>query len=312
MNLPILLTLGISFVASSVTTPSLIPWLSSRMLDRPNNRSSHVVPIPRGGGVVFVSISSTFALACLVTHSGISSSLPLIAFPLAVVGWVDDWSDLPASLRFVVQLFTSFMMVWLSPLPMSPWVFPILVISAVAFINFSNFMDGLDGLLTSCLSIALATAALMLDVGLPIWSLLGALLGFLLWNWSPAKVFMGDVGSTFLGAVFAGLVLQSTSWYQAFSLLLVSSPTIGDAFVTVLRRFVSGQPVFQAHRQHLFQRLNQAGWSHASVACSYLGATFLMAAVLFFVGLNSAVLLLLVLILLAWWLDRQVAVPFGT
>ena len=304
-------TLGIAFVASYGALSRLIPWLSSRMLDQPNSRSSHLVPTPRGGGAVFVAIASLVALGSLGAHSGVIAWLPLLAFPLAAVGWADDCLDLPAAARFLVQLVTGCVLVWLSPLTITPWSIIVLVISAVAVINFTNFMDGLDGLVASCLAVALAAAAIQLQAPLPIWSLLGALLGFLCWNWSPAKVFMGDVGSTFLGAVFAGLVLQSANWPQALGLLFVAAPVLGDALVTVLRRLAAGQPVFQAHRQHLFQRLNQAGWSHARVASTYLLATALLAGALLTAGLEAVVLGLLVQLAVAWWLERRVAIPFS-
>ena len=305
-------TLGISFLVSISALARLIPWLSSRLLDRPNSRSSHVDPTPRGGGVVVGALASLVARSSVGSHPVGIAWLPLAAFPLAAVGWADDRLDLPPLARFVVQLVTGVLLVVLSPLPITHWSSIVVVISAAAVINFTNFMDGLDGLVASCLAVALATASIELDAPLSIWALLGALLGFLVWNWSPAKVFMGDVGSTFLGAVFAGLVLQATSWPQGLGLLLVASPVLGDALITVLRRLVAGQPVFQAHRQHLFQRLNQAGWSHARVAGSYLLATSLLAAALLGGGLDSVVLLLCVQSVVALWLERRVAVPFDT
>ena len=304
-------TLGIGCTVSSGVLARLIPWLSSRMLDQPNRRSSHVVPTPRGGGAVFVAIASLVAVGPLGGHVGVMGRLPLVAFPLAAVGWVDDRIDLPVPARFLVQLATGCVLVLLSPLPIPPWTSIFLVISGVAVINFTNFMDGLDGLVASCLAIALAAVAIQLNAPLSIWSLVGALVGFLCWNWSPAKVFMGDVGSTFLGAVFVGLVLQSTNWHQALGLLLVPAPVLGDAFVTLLRRVAARQPVFQAHRQHLFQRLNQSGWSHAHVASTYLLATALLAVALFAAGLEAVVLLLFIEVMAAWWLERRVAVPFG-
>ncbi|WP_341885399.1 hypothetical protein [Synechococcus sp. UW140] len=135
--------------------------------------------------------------------------------------------------------------------------------------------------------------------GMPaLWSLVGALFGFLLWNWSPAKVFMGDVGSTFLGAVFAGVVLQQASFTAALALLLVATPLLADACICVLRRLLAGQRIFQAHRLHLFQRLHQAGWSHARVASCYVAATAVLAIALlvggwlWVLGLAGAVLII--------------------
>ncbi len=93
-----------------------------------------------------------------------------------------------------------------------------MVIAVTAVINFVNFTDGLDGLVAGCMAISLGAIAINGATGL--WPLVGALAGFLIWNWAPAKVFMGDVGSTFLGAVFAGMVLQASSWPQALAMLL--------------------------------------------------------------------------------------------
>jgi len=93
-------------------------------------------------------------------------------------------------------------------------------------------------------------------------------------------------------------------------LLFVAAPVLGDALVTVLRRLAAGQPVFEAHRQHLFQRLNQAGWSHALVASTYFLATALLAGALLTAGLEAVVLLLVMELAVAWWLERRLAVPF--
>ena len=136
----------------------------------------------------------------------------------------------------------------------------LLVIAVTAVINFTNFMDGLDGLVAGCMVVTIATLSITLGAPWPLWALVGSLLGFLLWNWSPAKVFMGDVGSTFLGAIFAGLVLQAPTWQQSFCFLLLSTPLLADAFFCVFRRLFAGQRVFEAHRLHLFQRLHQAGF----------------------------------------------------
>jgi len=137
------------------------------------------------------------------------------------------------------------------------------------------------------------------------------LLGFLLWNWSPAKVFMGDVGSTFLGAVFAGVVLQQVSVQAALGMLLVATPLLSDACLCVLRRLLAGQRVFQAHRLHLFQRLHQAGWSHTCVSSLYISATALLALALLWGGLPWLITLAAFELLIGIWLDQRVAVPFA-
>jgi UDP-N-acetylmuramyl pentapeptide phosphotransferase/UDP-N-acetylglucosamine-1-phosphate transferase len=187
----------------------------------------------------------------------------------------------------------------------------LVIVAVTAVINFTNFMDGLDGLVGGCMAVALAAAGLRLAAPWPIWTLVGALLGFLLWNWSPAKVFMGDVGSTFLGAVFAGMVLQAPTWPEALGILLVATPLLGDAFLCVPRRMLAGQHVLQAHRLHLFQRLHQAGWPHARVSSLYIAATAALAVVLLAGGLPWVVGLAVVELFVGFWLDRHVAVPFA-
>jgi Fuc2NAc and GlcNAc transferase len=185
------------------------------------------------------------------------------------------------------------------------------VITTTAVINFTNFMDGLDGLVAGCMALALTVAAIQLAAPWPIWALVGALLAFLLWNWSPAKVFMGDVGSTFLGAVFAVIVLQASSWSEALALLLVATPLLGDACLCVPRRLIAGQQVFQAHRLHLFQRLHQAGWPHGHVSILYIAATAVLAIALLWGGLPWVITLAAIEVLIGFWLDQHVAVPFA-
>ena len=284
---------------------SLIPLLRRRLLDQPNARSSHIQPTPRGGGLAFVLVGSP-AVAYL------GSWLPVLCLPLALVGFLDDRHNLPPALRYWVQVATALVLLLISPwhLPsigLLPWL--LLLIAGTAVINFTNFMDGLDGLVAGCMAVLFAVAAF---TGMPaLWPLVGALLGFLLWNWSPAKVFMGDVGSTFLGAVFAGVVLQQASFQAALGLLLVATPLLADACLCVPRRLLAGQQVLQAHRLHLFQRLHQAGWSHARVSCLFIAATALLALALLWGGLPWLITLAAFELLLGIWLDQRVAVSFA-
>jgi UDP-N-acetylmuramyl pentapeptide phosphotransferase/UDP-N-acetylglucosamine-1-phosphate transferase len=277
----------------------LIPWLRRRLLDQPNARSSHRIPTPRGGGVVFVLVGSLLSLAL---GAGTSSWIPLICCPLALVGLLDDRFDLPAVWRYAAQVATAGVLVAMAAVPLPIWALPLVLVAITAVINFTNFMDGLDGL------VALCGIVLMASVGL--WPVAGALLGFLAWNWSPAKVFMGDVGSTWIGAVFAGMVLQQPGPWEAISLLLVSFPLLGDALICVLRRLRAGQPVFQAHRLHLFQRLQRGGWPHAKVAFVYGGATTLLALARAFGNAATQIPLIGAEMLIALWMERNQAVSF--
>ncbi len=316
--LPLMFGLSLAFVLLII----FIASFREIFLDLPNSRSSHLQAVPRGGGLVFLVVSMVSTLFFVVTsantyfHSSFALVLgQCVALPLALVGLVDDFMGLPSTLRYSVQLVTSFLIILISPL-VAPSVvllplLVLLVIAVTAVINFTNFMDGLDGLVAGCMAVAMTAAAIQLEAPWPIWALVGALLGFLLWNWSPAKVFMGDVGSTFLGAVFAVIVLQAASWSEALALLLVATPLLGDACICVLRRLMAGQQVFHAHRLHLFQRLHQAGWPHARVSSLYIAATAVLAIALLWGGLVWVIPLAAVELLIGIWLDQQVALPFA-
>ncbi len=310
------IVLGLALLASWALLLLLIPQLHKRLLDQPNARSSHLQPTPRGGGIAFVFVS-VFASAFGLLFAGFTPLIaaPFIALPLAMVGFLDDLYNLPATWRYGVQLITALVVVLLSRLVVPSFEFftalvP-LVFAVTAVINFTNFMDGLDGLVAGCMSVAIAAVAFHLSAPWPIWALVGSLLGFLLWNWSPAKVFMGDVGSTFLGVVFVALVLLAPNSSEALACLLVATPILGDPFLCVLRRLMAGQRVFQAHRLHLFQRLHQAGWPHARVSSLYVAATAVLAMALLLGGLPWVITLASIELLIGLWLDQQVAVPFA-
>jgi Fuc2NAc and GlcNAc transferase len=317
----------VAAVASWLLLAALLPQLRRRLLDQPNARSSHRQPTPRGGGLAFVLVAAGASGVAVWQPGGFEPgpgallALPLIALPLALTGFLDDRHNLPASWRYGVQLATALLLLLLSPLVRGlPAAVPLtacllllglLLIAVTAVINFTNFMDGLDGLVAGCMAVAIAAIALALPAPWPWWALVGALLGFLLWNWSPAKVFMGDVGSTFLGAVFAGLVLQAPSWPEALGFLLVATPLLGDACLCVPRRLLAGQPVFQAHRLHLYQRLHQAGWPHARVSSLYIATTAVLASALLLGGWPWVLGLAAIALLTGVWLDQRLAVPFA-
>jgi Fuc2NAc and GlcNAc transferase len=296
---------------------ALIPLLRRRLLDLPNSRSSHFTPTPRGGGAAFVLISclyssfllNPFGLSDLLRSSPVP--LPILALPLALIGFLDDLYHLHIIWRYTAQVLTALLLILFCHIPMPLLAVPFLLVSVTAVINFANFMDGLDGLLAGCMIITFATLAVHLTPSCVVWSLVGALLGFLIYNWSPAKVFMGDVGSTFLGAVYAGLVLQSSSWLQALASLLIATPLLADSSICLVRRLLAGHPPFEAHRLHLYQRLHQAGWSHSQVSNLYMLAT----AALSFAFLSGSFQFLLTAValelLLGLWLDQCVAVSFS-
>lgn len=317
----LVLIVVLTAVASALLLKWMLPVLRCGLPDLPNRRSSHEKIIPRGGGIVFVLISASVSLVCAPSVGGVAW-LPALALPLSAIGLTDDRLNISALPRFVVQLATAFALLHIST-AVASWhlptaLFPLVLISIVAVINFTNFMDGLDGLVSGCYLIMLCTSVITLYGAsnsstrlLPIVALIGALIGFFLTNWSPAKVFMGDVGSTFLGAVFSGIVLQVPSWPEALGLVLVATPMIGDACLCIVRRFLAGQHVLQSHRLHLYQRLHQAGWSHAHVAGLYMSATATLAVAFLMGGFPSVAAAACFVVIAGIWLDQKQSVLFS-
>jgi UDP-N-acetylmuramyl pentapeptide phosphotransferase/UDP-N-acetylglucosamine-1-phosphate transferase len=286
---------------------ALMPWLQRGLVDHPNARSSHQRATPRGGGVAFVLVGSL--LTAWFGH-GAAAQVPLLCCPLAVVGLLDDRLNLSAAWRYGAQLLTAIALLAVAQTPLPPWTWPLVVVAITAVINFVNFMDGLDGLVAGC-GVVLFSLLAALPGGAPLAPLAGALLGFLAWNWSPARVFMGDVGSTWIGAVYAGLLLQQPDSRASLALLVAALPLLADPLVCVLRRLAAGQPVFQAHRLHLYQRLHQAGWSHRRVAILYTLASAALALALLLLGPVGLLTLAALELSLAAGLEKGQALGFG-
>ena len=317
-NVSILICLT-SAIASWQLILWLTPILKKYLVDIPNDRSSHNLPTPRGGGVVFVLIT---IFVSIISSLFIKSwppmfSIPLICTPLAIIGLIDDRLNLPASWRYGGQLLTSILLIKNSSLItfnngfLEGFLFvPIILISLTALINFINFMDGLDGLVAGCLIISLFIPALTLSNSLPIWSLIGALIGFLYLNWSPSKIFMGDVGSTFIGSVFAGLLIETNSIAQIIKFLLIATPLLADSSFCVIRRYLNGQNIFSAHRLHLYQRLYQAGLSQTKISILYSLSTLLLCIVSYFSSLLWVLIFAILIIAFGFYLDFKIASPF--
>ena len=187
------------------------------------------------------------------------------------------------------------------------FIFIILLIIGTAIINFVNFMDGLDGLIVSNFIVILVFSSILSEKY--IFLMIGTLFGFLFFNWHPAKVFMGDVGSTFLGAIFFGILANSNSANDSFLLFLITFPILGDAFICVLRRFFMGHNIFLPHKLHLYQRLNQAGLSHSTISILYATLTLFIS--LIALTKPSYIFLPIILsILIGFYCDKYIAIPF--
>lgn len=265
-----------------------------RLVDVPSGRSAHSLPTARGGGMPMV------LTACLAS-AAVCFRWPAYAFPvamgvmlpsfvIAVVGFWDDIRPLRATLRLVVQVGVAVGVVFvLGPvrglhLPALPFVdfgwlaWPLSVVWVVGCINAFNFMDGSDGMAAlGAVAVAAGFAAIAFSDGdfpvVLLASFVGAAAaGFLVFNWFPARVFMGDVGSAFLGTFFAALTLFDVtgSTEKVFlPLAMAAWPYIYDPLVSVIRRVCTGHNPLVPHREFLFHRLVRSGVSHATVAVLY-------------------------------------------
>jgi Fuc2NAc and GlcNAc transferase len=270
--------------------------LRAGMLDVPNARSSHASPTPRGGGlaIVIVTMVAAAAEAILARGAMLDSLAWLVGGGLvALAGFLDDLHGLSAIKRLAFHFTAAALLLIASGgLPALPWPGGAIelgafgwIIGAVAIvwsINLFNFMDGIDGLAAAQAIFVVGSAAWLQgsDAGggpLPLLALVGAATGFLVWNFPPARIFMGDVGSGFIGfALAAGALLTThrgptTLW----TWLVLNGIFVADATVTLVVRLVRGQRIYEAHREHLYQRLSQRWQSHRTVTLTAVAVNLL-------------------------------------
>lgn len=278
---PLTAAVPVYFAAARATGAVLLHLRRRSVLDRPNERSSHVVPTPRGGGIAIMAVLLPFwaAIACFGAAPPGILAVAAAAAGLAAVSFFDDLKGLPAGLRFLVQLAA--VAAGLAVLPGAGSVFqgllpPWMDLMAtgllwVWFVNLFNFMDGIDGIAgteAAFLGGGVALLGLLGGTGSDVWlgaGIAAAALGFLRWNWHPAKLFMGDVGSIPLGYLLGFLLLALAARGEWAAALLLPLYYLADATWTLLRRLCRGEKVWQAHREHFYQRAVQAGRSHDAV-----------------------------------------------
>ena len=251
-------------------------------MDRPNQRSLHVQPVPRIGGIAIV-IATLIAWTLTGTTTRIMMALTA---GLAVMSYIDDWKGLSVLLRLVLHGCAALALVLfdLAAARQSVWIAVGLVMFVVWMTNANNFMDGADGLaggmaMFGFSAYGVAAWSVAVDsLAATSFAVAAAACGFLLFNFPPAKVFMGDAGSIPLGFLSAALGImgwQQNLWPLWFPVLLFS-PFLLDASVTLARRVIRGERFWQAHREHYYQRLIRMGWGHRRTA---LAEYLLMAAV---------------------------------
>ncbi len=288
-------------VLSLVMTAGLRRYALARsVIDVPNARSSHTVPTPRGGGVAIVL---TFLLAMVgLMPSGIEQISTLLALGgggalIAVIGFMDDHGHIAARWRLLGHFVAAaWMLGWLGglpPLTMFGWTLDmgwlgglLAAVYLVWLLNLYNFMDGIDGIasveaITACLGAAWLywLAGLGGTAVLPLL-LAAAVAGFLYWNFPPAKIFMGDAGSGFIGIVLGGLSLQA-AWLSPpmfWCWLILLGVFIVDATYTLVRRLLRGDKVYEAHRSHAYQFASRVYGKHlpVTVAVAALNVCWLL------------------------------------
>jgi UDP-GlcNAc:undecaprenyl-phosphate GlcNAc-1-phosphate transferase len=275
--------------------------LRRSLLDMPTERGSHEVPKPRLGGVaIVIALSLTMVTARLAGFDplpveGSGAWILAGALIIAAVGLVDDLRGLDARLKFLAQLAAAGAVVasgtvleeiripLAGTLALGPAAIPLTIIWITAIVNFYNFVDGLDGLaagvgmIASVFLILLGFAVGDPALGIIYAALAGSLFGFLRFNFPPARIFMGDTGSTFTGFLLAVLsIIGAGHGIPAFVTILLMGGVLFDAALTLIRRTLQGKRIFTAHRTHYYQRLTDLGLSHKQVTLlEYLVAALL-------------------------------------
>ena len=265
--------------------------LRRSLLDIPTDRGSHEVPKPRLGGVAIVlAFYLTMVTAMIAGFDplpGVDSKAGIFvaAAMIAAVGFIDDLRGLDAKLKLVAQLAAAGTVVFsgvlleeisiplIGTVSLGPAAIPLTILWITAIVNFYNFIDGLDGLaagvgmIAAVFLVLLGFAAGDPALGMIYAAIAGVLFGFLRYNFPPARIFMGDCGSTFIGFMFAVLsIAGARQGVPAFVTILIMGGVLGDAALTLGRRMIQRKRIFTAHRTHYYQRLTDLGLSHKQVA----------------------------------------------
>ncbi len=262
----------------AIIAVALLCWLVRRVLlktntlDIPNDRSMHAVPVPRGGGIaLWLAVIPAWIGVLIIGGTFLPQAPALIGFALlAVVSWMDDRKALPARIRFGAQVIA--VVLTLAFLPTGQLVFggtlPLWLDRIIAafcwlwFINLTNFMDGIDGITgVESVHICFGFAVIALLTALPLRPeiylallLVGGLMGFLFWNWNPAKLFLGDVGSVPLGFLMGYILIKLGASGYLPAALILPLYYVADASLTLGYRMLYGFKFWEAHRTHFYQR----------------------------------------------------------
>lgn len=291
-----LLAFGIALIGCSLLRNFA---LRRSLVDIPNERSLHAVPVPRLGGVALCVATWVAAAAALAfTGEREIAVWVVLAIPVFVVGLIDDLRPVSASVRFALQIAVAVAFVALVPWPASItlWpgmavavpvaiAWPLAVVWIVGVVNIYNFMDGMDGIaavqaMGAGLAFAWAFAGRHDGVSFVAGSVVAAALGFFVHNAPKARIFLGDAGSTVLGFTFATFSLLGLGDGSAPLCVgpLALAPFLLDGTFTLVRRALRGEKIWHAHRTHLYQRAVTTGLSHGDVLRRYAVWTAISAA----------------------------------
>ena len=289
----------IAFAVSYILTPYLAQvGKKQNMVDLPNHRKIHNGAIPNLGGIV-IFFGFLLSLLFIVQIEGQIKILLAAGVIILLLGMVDDIVDLSPKLKFIIQMIPALMVIISNADLINIFInnqlksfdllgyllYPILILWIVGVTNSINLIDGLDGLACGVSIITLITFFILglkqnfESLNLVAIALMGSLLAFLRFNFYPAKIFLGDSGSTFSGFMLASLaalwVLKSQNAISIFVPLIVLALPIFDTLFAIYRRYRSRQPIFQADKKHLHHRLLNRGISHKNVVLILWGITAL-------------------------------------
>ena len=329
--IPVLLVFGLTALGAFALANPASPLYR---LDIPGNRSLHDEATPRGGGLAVVVVVGLTVLISAVFGMLSSSWWPLVlgALLVALISYIDDWRGLSQAVRLAVHLVAATLLVAFADVPngivapgiswdVPAWLLFVPVALLVVWMtNLFNFMDGMDGFAGGMGVIGFGTLALLGYNSMePAYAFVAVVIaascgGFLVSNFPPARIFLGDVGSVTLGYLAAGMILLGEElgvldWWLG---VMAFGPFVADSTVTLLRRASKGERVWEPHRSHFYQRIVQLGWSHRrTTLIEYSLMVFSAGAALVAQHASTLVSWLLVLLVIVIYVVLMLVVTFA-
>ena len=298
-------------ILSIISFKIFYKYFSKFILDKPVDRSSHIASTPTSAGIVFLFIHLIYVF--------FNKNYELLSIlPIGILGLIDDIFNINQFYRLIFQTINVFLISFLfidfdifSNLQFFNGFIPLTVFFVgLTLVNFINFMDGIDGLVA--INMLLISLNYSLSNNMDLIYLPIVLSIFLFYNWFPAKIFMGDAGSTFLGLLLFYIIFSDNDLHSSIISLLTASALLMDSLICILRRMYYKENIFSPHKKHLYQRLHQKGMQEKHVSLIYAGATSIL---LIFSHTNNLIVMsicILFLICFGFCLEKYFAIPFKT